>query len=661
MRSTARILAAFALLSMTAGEARAGWTQLRSQNFFFIGDASERTIRATAQKVEQFREVMLRAIPGAPATSPVPTVVLVFGSDGSFTPYKPRFEGRTVEAAGLFLQSDDINYILVNAGSFDQAFKVVFHEYSHFLLGNWSEEMPVWLNEGMAEVYATFQERDGGKSAVLGMLDRNHLGLLQDSPLIPLRELIAIDHTSPTYNEGTRRGVLYAQSWALVHYLMFGEEARRPQLQAFMSAIRMGTQAEQAFGDAFGDVSVLDKELRNYIRRFRFPAIRVDFGERVDGGTTARGEPIPESQASAYLGDVLARLGRVDAARALLRALVDKDGGSARAACALGLIELREKRYDEALPLLERAATLAPDDAWIQTALGDALIRRSEADSDADSDALLERARAALSRAAGRDDASAQTLATFGRAHLFDGGDPARAFASLERAVKLVPGREDYRVLLAHALLLQHEYSRATSQLGPLVARASRPEIRDQARRLLAAVSRAQGVEMTQEQAEETSRAQPAGTNTAQPDEPAPAAAAEARPLRDEPERPESTTVDARAGARSRRMGSLPVLRAVKAGETRVFGIFASVDCTRDGLVLKIDADRRVLRLSAGRFEDVAFISYRKDGPRGVLCGDQRPLFPVLATFRAGDQPGGGIDGTAVAIEVVEDDFLPPQ
>jgi hypothetical protein len=102
-------------------------------------------------------------------------------------------------------------------------------------------------------------------------------------------------------------------------------------------------------------------------------------------------------------------------------------------------------------------------------------------------------------------------------------------------------------------------------------------------------------------------------------------------------------------------------LRAVKSGETRVFGIFASVECTKDGLVLRIDVDRRVLRLSAGRFEDVAFISYRKDGPRGVLCGDQRPLFPVLATFRAGDQPGGGIDGTAVAIEVVEDDFLPPQ
>jgi hypothetical protein len=286
MRGTARILTAFALLSLMPCEARAAWTQLRTQNFLFVGDASERTIRATAQKVEQFREAMLRAIPGAPATPPVPTVVIVFGSDVSFTPYKPRFRGRPVDAAGLFVQNEDVNYILVNAEALDKAFKIVFHEYSHFLVGNWSEAAPVWLREGMAEVYSTFEERDGGQGAVLGIPDRNHLALLQGTPLIPLGELITVDTSSPTYNEGTRRGLLYAESWALVHYLMFGDETRRPQLQAFMRAVRQGTPAERAFDDAFGDINALEKELRAYLRRFRFPGVRVDFGEKVGGSAT---------------------------------------------------------------------------------------------------------------------------------------------------------------------------------------------------------------------------------------------------------------------------------------------------------------------------------------------------------------------------------------
>jgi len=660
MRRTVRILAALALLLLTPYDASAGWTALQSRNFLFIGDASERTIRATAQRLEQFRDVMLRAIPGAPATSPVPTVVLVFKNDASFNAYKPRFEGRLVETAGLFLQSDDINYILVNADAFEQAFKVVFHEYSHFLQGNWFEGVPVWMGEGLAEVYSTFQERDGGKSALLGSPDRDHLDRLRTSQLIPVRELIAIDHSSPTYNEGRRRGVLYAESWALVHYLMFGNDARRPQLTAYLGAIKSGTKPEQAFGDAFGDIGALDSELRGYIRGFIFPVIRANFGEKVDGGTVAGGEAISEAQAAAYLTDVLARLGQADAARAQLRQLIEKDAALARAACVLGLIELRDKRYGEALPLLERAATLAPDDAWIQTAFGDALIRRAE-DPDADARVLLQQARAALSRAADRDDASARTLATFGRAHLFEGGDPQRAFAAVERAVKLVPGREEYHVLLGHALVLQGEYTRAAAQLGPLVARAREPQIRDYARRLLGEISRAQNAEMDRTRAIEARRTQAAEAGAGSRDEPQPAlqAAEPGRPP-DAAERTGAAALDARAGSRSRRMGSLPALRQVGAGETRAFGFFASVECGgKDGMVLRIESDRRVIRLSARTFDEVEFISYRKDGPGGVACGDQRPLFPVLATFRASDRPGSGVDGTAVAIEVVEDDYLP--
>ena len=81
---------------------------------------------------------------------------------------------------------------------------------------------------------------------------------------------------------------------------------------------------------------------------------------------------------------------------------------------------------------------------------------------------------------------------------------------------------------------------------------------------------------------------------------------------------------------------------AVKPGETRVLGVFAAVECATGGLVLRIESERRVLRLSARSFDEVEFISYRKNGPNGVACGEQP-----------------GVDGNAVAIEVVEDDYLP--
>ena len=99
-----------------------------------------------------------------------------------------------MDVAGLFVRSEDINYIVVNAGAVEPAFKIVFHEIlplPPLELGR-ARPVPVWLSEGLAEVYATFQERTGGTSAVLGAPDPNHLRLLQNTSLIPLQDLIAV-------------------------------------------------------------------------------------------------------------------------------------------------------------------------------------------------------------------------------------------------------------------------------------------------------------------------------------------------------------------------------------------------------------------------------------------------------------------------------------
>ncbi len=87
----------------------------------------------------------------------------------------------------------------------------------------------------------------------MGTPPRHHLELLRRRTPLPLLVLFNIDRGSSEYNEGTKRGILYAQSWALVHWLMLGEKAQRqPLLVQFIGLLNEGAESASAFEQAFG-------------------------------------------------------------------------------------------------------------------------------------------------------------------------------------------------------------------------------------------------------------------------------------------------------------------------------------------------------------------------------------------------------------------------
>jgi tetratricopeptide (TPR) repeat protein len=641
--SSCRLVAALVLVLCVPTMAAAKWTRLKTENFLFVGDAPERQIREIAQRLEQFREVMSRILPSAAVATAVPTIVFVFQTDRSMTPYKPRFEGRPVDVAGYFLGRPGGSYVTMNGESQQDALLIIYHEYAHFITRNLAGNLPLWANEGLAGVYETFETGNGGRSATIGIPHDRHLGLLKDVTLMPLRELLAVDRDSPVYNEGSRRGVFYAESWALMHYLMFGNQARTRQLGTYLAQVKNGLTPEQAFTVAFGgDTDALERELREYIRRYTFPGLRVNFDQKVTGAGAGRGDAIDDLDANAYLGELLSVLGRVDDARRQLQTLVAANPQSARAVGYLGLLEFNADKLTEALPLLERAAVLDPTDGAVQRALGGALYARSldQASDDAAAAATLVGARSALRRAIDLRPGDTDAVIALGRLESST-NDHAGATTLFERAVAMAPAEERYRLMLADSLVHQEDYARATTYLGPLLAASTEPSIKDAARGLLTFV------------AERRAAA-------------AAAAAADGGARRSAAASPARRT--APAGGRF-----IPELRAVGAGERRVLGMFTSVECGRGAIALVIEADGETLRLATADLAKVAFITYRPAPPGGVTCGPVSPAPRVFATFipDGTTSPDGttipdgttatasNVTGRAVAIELLPDDFTP--
>lgn len=51
--------------------------------------------------------------------------------------------------AGLFIGSQDVNYIALVNDRDDEGLRVVFHEYAHLIASNVARNLPVWIREGL--------------------------------------------------------------------------------------------------------------------------------------------------------------------------------------------------------------------------------------------------------------------------------------------------------------------------------------------------------------------------------------------------------------------------------------------------------------------------------------------------------------------------------
>jgi Peptidase MA superfamily len=316
------VTAALFLLALIPAEptfAKDNWISVRSTNFFLVGNASEKEVREVATRLEQFRDVFSRLLPGMHFTSPVPTTVIVFKSDSSYKPFKPLINGKPDKVAGFFQSGSDVNYITLTTEKLpENPYGVIFHEYVHLLVNNTlgKAAVPTWFNEGLAEYYSALNIEEDQK-VYLGSLLPRHLQLLRSNKLIPLEQLFAVDYYSLPRNSHNAMGIFYAQSWLLVHYLIQGNEGKKlPQLTRFVNLLSSNTSLENAFRDAFQtDYASLEKELKNYLQQHTFRRQVATFERKLEFESEMKSSAMSEAEAQAYLGDLLRHINRPEDAK----------------------------------------------------------------------------------------------------------------------------------------------------------------------------------------------------------------------------------------------------------------------------------------------------------------------------------------------------------
>ena len=187
-------------LALAAHAGAANWVRVETPSFVVYGDVGERLLQDLASQFERFREALARLFPASLARTPVPTVVVAFGTERAYDPYRPLFNGRRVEISGYFYAQEDLNVVTLRVDDRELALRTIFHEYAHILLANVAGELPAWVNEGLAEPPAP-SLRPTDAEAAIGR--RYAARPVAAGAELPLEQLLRVTVDSPLYNRGT--------------------------------------------------------------------------------------------------------------------------------------------------------------------------------------------------------------------------------------------------------------------------------------------------------------------------------------------------------------------------------------------------------------------------------------------------------------------------
>jgi len=465
-------------------ESPSGWVEVRSPHFIVVSNASEDQAQKIAEHFEEIRAVFRTALPFASThESPVITV-LALRDEASMQELLPDFwEKGHVRNAGLFVQRLGKAYIVLRLDLVtDNSYETIYHEYFHSVTTPYYPYLPLWLSEGLADFFGNAEIN--AKDVTLGRVNASLLRQLNGKTLIPLPTLFRVDHASQYYNEQARTSLFYAESWALTHYLLVGDdESRHSAIANYLKALQHQVPQEKAAQQAFGDLNVLARDLARYVGSSYFREVRMKAAPEFEN-TGYQSRALGEAESAAIRGNFEVYRSRPALAKPLVDEALSLDPNLALAHETRGVMEYLDGRRPSALAEINRAVALDPLN-YLTRFLRATLLEEDEATDQTDNSVESDLRRSV--------ELNPDYAGAYGFLASYLAGqkkDLPEALGFAEKAADLEPGTWVYQYDLAEVLLRLNRPADAVAAGNRAIAEATRPEDRERAKRFMAEMRR---------------------------------------------------------------------------------------------------------------------------------------------------------------------------
>ncbi len=571
----ARQALVFAMAALLAGGASPSWYRFQAGPWELLTDAGGRRGEELLRRIVETDAALGAAAPELAAGRAVPgrpVCVMLFRSGRDFAPFRRGENNR-----GLYLSGIEKEWVLLpdSGGETERAAR---HELVHLLLRRAGARPPAWLEEGLADYYSTLEA--GGGAVRLGRAPAAHAHLLRSEDWLDAARLSEFRAEEA---RGRDAGLFYAQSWALVRWMML-EGGGAARVAGMLALLGTGRSRQAAFEETYGiPLEAAVGQARQLMARLApdaAPDVRT--ATVTPPGISIVREPAAPPLPELLRAEALLDAGQEREAERLAREAAQRHPSSAAAETLLGAMALRKAQYEAARTHLERA--IAMGGAGARTHFEYAMLVRDTRGPAA----LVEHS---LRQAVAEDPQFAEAWLVFGN-WLLGQGRARDAAPCLEKAASLDPQRSTAWEALGRALLAAGEKQRAREAAERALAAAVTGEQGQMARALMREIE----------------------TRPAEPPKPAPA-------------------VQTPAGWKPRE------------GDSRVEGRLVWIGCEDARLRFRIEVKPRTRITAAVTVlletdkPNLVMLRGKTEGRREFVCGDQKPAPPVAAGYIAAPPP----------------------
>jgi hypothetical protein len=351
------------------------WRYYTSPHFEMYSAADDFSSRDALQRLELLRAIVLDNFK-LKERLPLPVTIFYFDSTRDFLGYLPDEYKKNQSYVGFCVNQADRTVITLSPSENDDAARtVIYHEYIHYVFRITEQNPAPWFNEGVAELYSTI--KDGPLGVEVGLPSVGRTMDLRHSSMLPLEQLFGATYGSEIFTHDGHTGVFYAESWAFLHFCLFGTSKFSPEkLHEFLDlASDPATQAHpevvrQACRDLLGcDYPELIRQVERYIvdgsyhwRRFTRP--------KIDPPKSYAQRPVTREEMTDRLAELSLRINRTPSAKLELLHAVDREPGSARLQEVLGNDALRDGEMTGVREHWEKAVALDTPNPAIYHQLG---------------------------------------------------------------------------------------------------------------------------------------------------------------------------------------------------------------------------------------------------------------------------------------------------